>query len=337
VAGAGAANPFPRRLMGLIHTLTGGVPRRINLLCDRALLGAYVENAAQVTRPILRRAAAEVFGAGQGVARPRRWPLAAAVVLACAAAGAAGWQLSNQSVRRVPVATVAKAAPPVVKAVAATPVALPAKLDTPAAAIPATPATPAYGSIDDAMPELAQLWDSKLGSGAPCQAALKMNLHCYSGKGSLYELRLLDRPAILTLHDGAQTGYVVLVKLDDSSATLRMNGATQQLSIASVAARFDGQYTTLWSAPRGFRDQVSAADTGADVDWIAAQLAKLNATEAPPLGQAFDARTRQQLRQFQTRQNLKADGLVGPRTYMRLSQLNGVAEPRLLATTARGQ
>ena len=328
VAGAGAGNPFPRRLMATIHALTGGVPRRINLLCDRALLGAYVENAAQVTRPILRRAAAEVFGQGEGAAARRRWPIAAVVLLSCAAAAAAGWQLSEQ---RASVKVVTKAAP--VKAAPAA-VALP---KAPAAASAAPAATPAYGSIDDAMPELARLWDVKLGEGAPCQAALKANLHCHQGKGGLYELRLLDRPAILTLHEGAQVGYVVLAKLSDTSATLRMNGATQELSIASVAARFDGQYTTLWSAPRGFRDQLTEGDVGPDVDWIAAQLAGLNGTRAPALGQAFDSRTRAQLRQFQNTQNLKADGVAGPRTYMRLSQLGGVAEPRLLADVKKQQ
>ena len=36
------------------------------------------------------------------------------------------------------------------------------------------------------------------------------------------------------------------------------------------------------------------------------------------------------LRAFQSAQGLKADGMAGPRTYMRLNQLGGVAEPRLL-------
>ncbi len=328
VAGAGAGNPFPRRLMGFVHALTGGVPRRINLLCDRALLGAYVENAAQVTRPILKRAAAEVFYDADGAGGRRKWPIAAAVLLTCAAAAAAGWQLSAQKSN----AKIVKATAPV----KAAPAVVAPKASTPAPA-PEPAATPAYGSIDDALPELARLWDVKLGPGSPCQAALKANLHCHQGKGGLYELRLLDRPAILTLHEGSQVGYVVLSKMTDTTATLRMNGATQELSIASVAARFDGQYTTLWSAPRGFRDQVTNDDVGPDVDWIAGQLADLNGTAAPTLGQAFDSRTRSQLRQFQGKQNLKADGVAGPRTYMRLSQLGGVAEPRLLAAVKKEQ
>ncbi|MDQ2988825.1 MAG: AAA family ATPase, partial [Pseudomonadota bacterium] len=82
VAGAGAITPFPRSLMGRIYRLTKGVPRRINLLCDRALLGAYVENTSVVTRSILRKAGGEVFGVVAGKPAASRWPLVAAAVLA---------------------------------------------------------------------------------------------------------------------------------------------------------------------------------------------------------------------------------------------------------------
>jgi general secretion pathway protein A len=43
------------------------------------------------------------------------------------------------------------------------------------------------------------------------------------------------------------------------------------------------------------------------------------------------------LRQFQSKQNLKADGVAGPRTYMRLNQLTGVDEPRLLSLNRSGK
>ena len=57
---------------------------------------------------------------------------------------------------------------------------------------------------------------------------------------------------------------------------------------------------------------------------------------APALDQPLDARTQEWLRAFQAAQDLKADGVAGPRTYMRLNQLSGVAEPRLLAAAATG-
>ena len=322
VAGAGAVALFPRPLVKQVYRVTKGVPRRINLLCDRALLGAYVEAASVVTPAILRRAGAEVFGApassalstASAFSAAYRWPLAAGVLLAIAAAGgAAAWQLLPRD-----------AAAPVSAQVTAQPM----KTPPPAA-------TPAYASADDALRELAGLWGAPLAPGAPCQAALKLNLHCYQGKGGLYELRLLDRPAILTLHDGQQVAYAVLSGLDDTTATLRVNGQSQSLSVAALAARFDGAYTTLWSAPRGFRDAVAAGEQGPDVDWIGARLAQLNGLTAPALNQPFDRGMQQLLRDFQTGQNLKADGVAGPRTYMRLARLGGITEPHLLA--AKGQ
>ena len=320
VAGAGAATPFPRSLIGQIYRLTNGVPRRINLLCDRALLGAYVESTSVVTPAIVRRAAAEVFGATAAPAY--RWPLVAGALLAIAAVGgAAAWHLLP---RDAPAPVIAHARPaPVVK---------------PPPVVAAPPAaTPAYASADDALRELARLWGEPLPAGEPCEAALKLNLHCHQGKGGLYELRLLDRPAILTLHDGQQVAYAVLTGLDDTTATVRVNGKPQALSVAAIAARFDGAYTTLWSAPRGFRDQVAAGEQGPDVDWIAARLAQLNGIEAPALNQPLDRRMQKLLREFQAGQNLKADGVAGPRTYMRLSQLGGVSEPRLLAAKGQGK
>src|SRR5450756_2640663 len=52
---------FPARLMGRLYRLSGGVPRVINVLCDRALLGAYVQSKERVDAATLAQAAREVF------------------------------------------------------------------------------------------------------------------------------------------------------------------------------------------------------------------------------------------------------------------------------------
>lgn len=323
VAGVAANSPIPASLAPLIHRLTNGVPRRINLLCDRALLGAYVENCREVTRPVLRRAAAEVFGSGQA-GGPRRWPVVAGGALAVVALTAAGWQATHQP---SPARSIASAAP-VNSAVAAP--------SLPALQADAPPV--AHASQDAALRELAALWDQRVDAAdAPCEAAPKLNLRCHQGRGGLYELRLLDRPAVVTLHDGPRVGYAVLAGMDETSVTLLANGKRQAVSLAALAPLFDGEYTTLWKVPRGFREQVGAGDTGADVDWIAQRLAQLNKTDAPPVDRPMDKPTLALLRSFQEQQNLKADGVAGPRTYMRLNQLSGVDEPRLLAAAKPGK
>jgi general secretion pathway protein A len=321
VAGAHPGNPIPSSLAPLIHRLTHGVPRRINLLCDRALLGAYVENSREVTPKILRRAAQEVFAAETPAQRaPLRWPLVAGGVLAGAAISAAAWQAVPRA--SAPLAAVASTAP-----VAAKPSVQPAA----AAARAASGKPQLLATQTEALRELGTLWGQQLPTDEPCQGAPKLNLRCYQGRGGLYELRLLDRPAIVALHDGPKLGFAVLSSMDENSATLSVNGQRQKVSLGALATRLDGEFTTLWKAPRAFREEVHPGDTGPDVDWIAGRLAELNKVEAPrtelPLGDA----TRRQLRSFQAKQNLKADGVAGPRTYMRLNQLSGVDEPRLLA------
>jgi general secretion pathway protein A len=52
---------FPGALMGRVYSLSGGVPRVINTLCERALLGAYVQGKERVDRATLRQAACEVL------------------------------------------------------------------------------------------------------------------------------------------------------------------------------------------------------------------------------------------------------------------------------------
>jgi len=62
VAGLNTALPFDAQAMQRIHLLSRSVPRRINLLCDRALLGAYASGKAMADVAIVDKAAAEVLG-----------------------------------------------------------------------------------------------------------------------------------------------------------------------------------------------------------------------------------------------------------------------------------
>jgi general secretion pathway protein A len=53
---------FPAATIAMLSRLSGGVPRLINVLCDRALLGAYIEGEAAVSKRVMGKAAREVLG-----------------------------------------------------------------------------------------------------------------------------------------------------------------------------------------------------------------------------------------------------------------------------------
>lgn len=342
VAGAAAIAPFPRGLMGLVHKLAKGVPRRINLLCDRALLGAYVENQPQVTRTILRKAAAEVFarpdaaiGGADAPAGAARWPLVAAGVLGGVLLSVAAWRLAAHEAK--PVLPGAQAASATARATL--PKAVPAA-PVPAATATTTPApvaAPVAGSAA-ALRQLAAIWGLALPDGEPCPTAARLNLRCLQVKGGVAELRLLDRPAMLTLHDDPTApNYVLLTSMDEHGATIAApGGKPQSISLDALEARFDGEFTTFWRAPRSWRDEVHGGDHGPDVDWLARRLAQIYGLKKPQEDEPLSAGLRARLTEFQTEQHLKADGVAGPKTFIRLYQLGGVQEPRLQAGAGAG-
>jgi general secretion pathway protein A len=104
VAGAVAQGLFDERALALIHEVSRGVPRRINLLCDRALLGSYAKGKPRIDTEIVERAAAEVFGKPAPSVLRRRGQLArrqmltlvvAGVLIGLAAAAFAAWWVSR--------------------------------------------------------------------------------------------------------------------------------------------------------------------------------------------------------------------------------------------------
>src|SRR6201996_1201620 len=91
VAGC-AEEIFTPAALNEMHRLSFGVPRVINVTCDRALLGAYTQESRKITPPLVRQAAGEVYG--------RRFPspwfarlLGGLGVLALIASLMVGWQL----------------------------------------------------------------------------------------------------------------------------------------------------------------------------------------------------------------------------------------------------
>ena len=318
VAGSTSRAPFGPRLMAQIHKLSHGVPRRINLLCDRALLGAYVENQPQVTRQILRRAADEVF-AEEGRRAPRaalRWPLVAGGVLAGAlVTGALAWHFMPGPGPAAPVAAVSRPAAAAVVAAAAP------------AAVPLPVIVPDRNAV---LRQLAALWGEQLPDGDACQMAARAGLRCLQSRGGLAELRVLDRPAMLVLRGEAGTQQLALLTgVQGDTASVQVDGRKDSIGVAELAQRSDGSFVTFWRAPRNWRDEVPVGARGADVDWLAARLAQLHGLPAPAANLPLDAELQRLLREFQHSQNLKADGLAGPKTFMRLMQLGDNTEPRL--------
>ncbi|MBB4845849.1 general secretion pathway protein A [Paucibacter oligotrophus] len=347
VAGLERSLPFERGVLRRIHQLSRGVPRRINLLCDRALLGAYAQGRSRVDRKTLQRAAAEVFE-GRPAPGGRPWVWAGGGLAGLALATALAWSLAKQPVvGRPAVAPAAVAAASSASALAAAAASAASAASSPAPALAAaaassvTPALIQAGLREEAQAwrELAALWQLQAVAAVaqPCQAlAQTEQVLCYQGSGgSLALLRLLDRPTLLSLQDEAGQPYqLLLLGLGAQTALVRSSagGPAQTLSLLELGQQWRGDYATLWRQPPGYAGHITP---GPMLDWLRAQLAKargepMSAATTPP-AQKYDAATRAKVAAFQRSQGLERDGLAGPVTLMQLNRVAGVAEPRLQA------
>ena len=340
VAGLAGVVPFSKQALKRVQQLSRGVPRRINLLCGRAMLGAYATGQAVVTLEVLDKAAAEVFGpvvAGTQMDAPARSATARWVWVACAGlvatAAVALWWLAQRPVQMA-ADEPAVAGVPVVPAISAMPASGTPTTATPGTATLALPdASPAMTRDENqAWRALASLWRVDLPEGDACALAVRQQLQCFRGKNTtLAQIRQLARPGLLTVQDEqGQPQQALLLGLGEQTATLGQGNLAKTVSLSALALAWKGDFATFWIAPAGYNGPVKTNAQGPVVDWLAQQLAGPDAVQPPVV---FNDSLRQKLQVFQRAQGLPADGQLGPMTLMQLNRAAGLAEPRLRLTS----
>jgi general secretion pathway protein A len=214
VAGA-AQEIFSDSALAEVHRLSSGIPRVINVTCDRALLGAYTQEMRKVTASLVRSAAGEVYGR-RFLPSWMSWLVGALGLLGIGGVALLGWHLWQQ--QRLPFQGATGVAAASVRPAAATAAIPPgstpaAGLSTAVAALPA--AAHAAASLNAllaangadttdaaAYRHLLSLWGAAMTEDKnPCGQALKAGLSCLEQRGAWAQVRALNRPAILTLTD----------------------------------------------------------------------------------------------------------------------------------------
>lgn len=350
VAGLSSSPPFSRRAVQQIYERTNGVPRRINLLCDRALLGAYTENKTKVNNDIVDKAAGEMFAKPvmkntAAMRLQKNWLLALGLLIGVAGVITTAIALSRGGLLKdahpgpaaaIPAAVASpSAAKPATVQIAAS--SSSASATSPAKPAPMLTLTELDGAANASMRDqraafmsLAKYWKATLPDGEPCQAAQEVNLHCYQSDGGLDEIRQMDRPVILTLQDDANNHYYALLTgLSNTNATLQIDGIARTISVAELTRHFRGHLATFWQAPKNFREKFRTGFQGDDVNWLATQMAKLNGLPEPTEHHSYNKALSSQVHAFQLAHGLPADGVVGPKTYMHINAAIGIDEPHL--------
>src|SRR5690242_1414674 len=321
VAGA-TTDVFAPQALNAVFSLSQGVPRVINVICDRALLGAYSLDRHRVTAPLVRSAATEVFG--------RRftpdwlpWAVTAAIALVLSGITFAVWKAQPWHARAPGAANAA--ALPRDDGASALPVAL---ARAPRAEPKGAPLAQLLGQhltetdTDSAFAKLFGLWGAKYQPSAtdPCTQAASLGLACIAERGSFGQLRLYNHPAILLLHDGkGATHQVVLTALDDEQAHLDVGGG-QAVSLGELSRYWLGDFVMLWRPASSPVKALSSGMRGTQVRWLRESLQRLHgAAGDAAASDVFDADLTALVRDFQRQHQLTVDGIAGVQTQIALA------------------
>ena len=319
-----------------------GVPRLINVICDRALLGAYSHESRRVTRTLVRRAAAEISGdAYTSLVVHWATPVMAIAGVSLIIFGA--WSLySGREPAREPI--IAQAAPTIGAAIAE-PAFEPAS--EPAAEDPEPETTLDeqlrlaidLTGIETALATLLELWglDNNNSAANACAQVLASGYECLGQRGSWNSLRQLDRPAILTLTDGQGDSHrVVLTAIQGDRAELSIGGVTVSHGLNAVSELWFGQYLLVWKPANGVSIAMVPGTQDPNVTWLRQSLVTIDERyRAEPLdSDVYDRELGERVREFQREHRLIVDGLAGRQTQIIINSLLALQDiPRL--TTPR--
>src|SRR5882672_502149 len=328
VAGA-TTEIFSSAALRELHRLSSGVPRIINVISDRALLGAFTQDQHRVTAKVVRAAAAEVYG--RPFAPPwLGWATGSAVLVTGLALAVIAWHFWRSPEQ----AAVVKAPAPAPAPVAAN--AVPAATAQPKLAQLIADHPNATG-LDTAFTRLFALWsvDYRADSGDACAFAARQWLECVDQKGSWAELRMFNRPAILFIPaTGGTTHQIVLSSLTDEHATIELDGVSHDVSIADLSQYWYGNYVLLWRPVDVNAHELAMGARGASVRWLRRSLEQLRGVPRSPEGNddVYDEKLARLVEDFQRDHQLTIDGIAGMQTQIALdTALDDPGQPRLLA------
>ncbi len=304
---------------------SSGIPRLINVVADRALLAAYSLDRTKIDGPLVRRAAAEVFGRS----KRRWWPYAAIGVLLAGVIAAATRMGNGHGEPEVlpldpPLASAAPSEP--LASVSRRIVSVDALLDS----------ENFDRGPEPAFEELLGLWgiDYSLTSEPACVQAEISGLRCLplSG-GSLFQLRRLDRPSVLTLFDQhGREHWAVVSGIDGETLEVKTRGSTFLVTAEDLLAHWDGTHVLLWRPPTQETESLTPGMRGDAVVWLRDALEHVLGDASGPsvATEEYDAALEQRVREYQRERRLEVDGIAGAQTQLMLaSELDLNDSPKL--------
>ncbi|WP_166268377.1 ExeA family protein [Marinobacter caseinilyticus] len=350
-----------------LYRRSGGVPRLINLISDRALLGAYSQGEQSVDAHHVKSAAKEVLGPGMNPRGLRETKTRLGVmtllatVTACLVVLAA--LFGNDVISTGDEFFFKAGTGPVEQSVAAEAVnSEEAPEETPDISTDATPEPEtselangieendlSFDLATDSVP-LADAFQSLFGvwginyqprlNPIACEFAETESLSCLYKTGNWRSMMLLNHPVILSLvgGDGEKT-YVTLITLAGDVATIASRNGPREVAIEQLEQHWLGEYTLLWRMPPYMTQASEIEGVMGKQLWLSSQLMQV----IRPLSSGWQEQERveamtldDQVRWYQQHKGLKPDGIAGAMTLIQISNDLNPGRPRLIPNGGEG-
>ena len=351
VAGGRAADLFSPAALRLIHRYADGVPRLINMACDRALLTAFGADHPRVTWTTAWKALREIRGKTGGGLAFGRWSmrltlgLASAVLLAglvgAVFLGGLGREEGSRSgsSRHVPapkhLAISAPDSPPVAAAADAPPSAA-------VAAPPLAVAGPVVAGIlkaldpalsrREALAATLECWGGRVefngvfeiaakDAGFFRMAAVRNGFSLRRMEGTLTDIQHFGLPVLIAMRRPERDGlvYLSMTGFQERIVTCRQSPDRPAFHARweDLAPFYAGIFYLSWKNPRRYSGVVSAASSREKILELEEHLVAAGVSEAAPAG-VYGPPLQAVIRVLQRRHGLAPDGLAGPMTQLAL-------------------
>lgn len=310
---------FTPDALAALYRLSQGIPRLINLICDRAMLGAYACHQDVIDKQLIKQAAREVLGPGESIwAKLKNWGWVArggliglsaglfmlAVIFAIRPGGDSrpnlAEDLSAKVVEQESAATQVDAVPPQAGAPAPvseeaqpnTLVTQPNSVVTPQAAAQVTSSpfrrallNPPEGTEDAAYRAVLRRWGidyDYIGQVPVCDYAEMSGLRCMHSQGNWRSLLHLDRPAVLRLRNPSGKEFFVAVLEFEANDRVMISLGEQRMrvSLEELDEVWFGHYSILWKLPPLPTAVIRANGSPTERDWLSRQLDQIEAMQA---------------------------------------------------------
>lgn len=308
---------FHRNSSKLIAKYSHGIPRLINLICDKALNMSYHQGSVVVDKQTVQQACEEVMQFQADIYqqdKPRQsftWPAWGSAAIGVMAAVGVGWAAINYM--------------PVKPKTPMSEVPVAASSSTPAPLMTSEQLTDAQRDMllaqkqsNLAVNDLYRLWGYRASvRDNLCLSEPQSTMRCERKMATWPLLMQQNRPVILELNYQGDVGYVILYAVGNDQVEVLNGKQRLRLPVSWLKPMWQGNIIELWQAP--LKETLRLDMEGPAIEVLDQLLAKA-VSESPLETSIFDGALKERVELFQRWQGIGVDGIAGHRTLERLQQ-----------------